>query len=35
MQDLAALSMGTMAVLDTGVTRRAALGLAITLSNVQ
>lgn len=35
MQDLAALSMGTMAVLDTGVTRRAASGLAITLSSVQ
>lgn len=35
MQDLAALSLGTMAVLDTGVTRRAASGLAITLSSAQ
>jgi hypothetical protein len=32
MQDLAALSIGAMAVLSTEITRRAASGLAITLS---
>lgn len=32
MQDLAALSIGVMAILDTAVTRRAVTGLAVTLA---
>ena len=35
MQDLAALSIGTLALLDVPVTRQAAAGLASALSNVQ